>query len=745
MNYFARVFQVALALAPGFVSAGGTTVQLKIGSVTVPPSELASGGCIQVPILINDPDVANRDLRDLTFTVEVSDPSNVISGGIATNMVVANGFAPVGAGTGVAGLRNPGVDLANASGVSSPTCSAVFNQATQGSGPAVDFAANLNTFASWFINNNQGGVGRKQGFIIDLVGNGSIAQIPQGVDTLIAVLEIPIISSPGLAQIQITATPNAVVAGGNAYTFETGLAKVQVVENFTLPSAPATVNIVDAPACAGATTTPTNPTWSDPQEGGLGGALTFNLPGTGSADQIHLSGSDGLDVTFLSAGANTTFAIDTVNDGSPSAGANRTYTVQYEVEFPPASGTYIAGTACNLSPSFAAGSATMSWDPMPVIGNSASIDVSMVNARFNGGRFATLTLPDTSTVDLVSPTSGSGSNTLSFDNALTLSNISPSDAGTYTLSGVDAAGDAISQSLILGFSPPVNQTNCAAVSTATIGGSVTVPLAGNAGALDFMITYDGVTYDGVPAGNFVLSNITGNATSFVVGANGFDAMGNPTVDQITCDIDYVPPTAVCSQSPTGQVDIGTVITLTTATTNAISSTVSSVPMTPNISPTQNASVNWSATHVAVADTTLGALATNPDGETATCSWLIDVSCQDPTFASIPGAGATSLVVVGSMGCSYTVRVTDPSGGFTDYTVTIDTLTDAINNVGTGTLSIVIQPRTRYEVGQLGLASVSAGFTTPAIAIQVPATDGLGLWLLLLGTCVFGFAVLRART
>ena len=219
---------------------------------------------------------------------------------------------------------------------------------------------------------------------------------------------------------------------------------------------------------------------------------------------------------------------------------------------------------------------------------------------------------------------------------------------------------------MLGFTPPVNQTSCAAISSANIEGSVTVPLQGT-DVVDWDVIYNGTTTN-LPGGNgnFAVNNIVGNATSITISANGFDAMGNPVSDQIVCDIDYNPPTGVCTQDPDSTVtpvDFGTVITLSLASTNGVAATVDGVPMSPVVNPNTNFSVDWQATHVAVGDTVLNGVATNPDGETVSCTWAIDVI--EPTITVTPTMGL----------------VTTEAGGTDSFTISIDVAPSADVSIG----------------------------------------------------------------
>ena len=96
---------------------------MNIGSVTVNVGDLGDGACIQVPITMVDP-LPNRDLRDLNFNVELSGDTDIIAGGVATMMIVANGFD----GSLHPGIADPGQDLENLNPPGSPgaTCPQVF-------------------------------------------------------------------------------------------------------------------------------------------------------------------------------------------------------------------------------------------------------------------------------------------------------------------------------------------------------------------------------------------------------------------------------------------------------------------------------------------------------------------------------------------------------------------------------------------------------------------------------------------
>ncbi len=191
-------------------------MQLRIGSLVVSPDDITSESCLQIPILGRDRSTS-RELFDLTFTVEITGDTGILVGGVSANMLVGNAFAS-GDRT---GLANPGVNLTNnSSGTSVPSCPLVFNRATSGQGSETDFAAGAQN-ATWFINNNQGGIGRKQGFVVNLAAQ-AIASTVAGQEMLLGVLVLPVAANPGPSRLTIAATPNSVVADANLFTWLLG-------------------------------------------------------------------------------------------------------------------------------------------------------------------------------------------------------------------------------------------------------------------------------------------------------------------------------------------------------------------------------------------------------------------------------------------------------------------------------------------------------------------------------------------
>jgi hypothetical protein len=701
-------------------------VNLEIGDLTLSPALFSGGNAIvQVPVFIEDMESLTREnngVRSITFTLEITGDTNVIVGGVTANVTVANSYIGTLQAAFEPGIRTPGVDLENASGASTPDASglAIHNQATQGSGKAADFPlGDLNIGGNWAINNTFDG-DRKRGFVVSGVPGAIIGTTTAG-KILIAVLEFEVVSGlDGMATAQLIVEANNDNANYNFIQFDDPGPGDTIDFDFAYPAGyEGVISFFEVPTCSGATVADDNGAasgsniainYEDITAGGNGGALTFSIP-TGLAEQFVVTGNDGYSNTIAATPGTTTLSIDTANDASPDdTAASVTYTITPQVEFPPMSGTFVSGTSCGVSVSWAPTTCTATFAPTPVLGGNTDLDVVVINGRFNGVDYGTVTLPDMSTVALVAP--NAAGNSLTFDNVVSIVGIDNGDVGTYE-ADVDGPGTNSSMcSDVLTLEPPDNQTNCASLTAAVIGGSVDITLAGNTGTVDFTVIYDGTTYDNLPAGVFNIPGIVGDNDEIVTRANGFDMMGNPTFDEVICTLDYVAPTCdSTTQNPDSTVtpvDVGTVITLTLVTSGAVEATIDGAPMATADDPDSNNPVTWTATHVAVADATITAVITNPDGETANCTWDIDINCVDPVIVSVGPVGSVGIVISGTVDCTYTVSITDANGNVTNYDVTV-------GPGGTGTLNVVIPPDAIIEVGQNGLPiATDSAFTVPTL-------------------------------
>jgi hypothetical protein len=476
--------------------------------------------------------------------------------------------------------------------------------------------------------------------------------------------------------------------------------------------------------------------------GPTGGAqmdVTVNFGNPVIAYQI--TGSDGFDtgqVSVVSPGS------DTLMINPDAANASNTYTLTFFVLGLDGI-TPTPGSSCTLTQGWNAPSCNATWTNNGIGGPNSTFDVDLTNTRDVAGLFAQVDVPDgsigvTDPIDITAATSfvsgTNGTATLRvIDQSLTPTETSW--AGTWTVMNYanPAGTPGTNCSANIGFDPPVNNST---VSPVAIGSPATVQLLGTGDIVDWDVDLDGTTSSGLADGSthVTVNNVTSTSV-LTTTANGFDMGGNPAPDTNTLTLDYVAPTCVASQNPDSTVtpvDVGTVITLTLMTTGAISADLDGVPMTA-VSGVVGVddNITWEATHTAVADTTLTAVATNPDGETATCTFPIDINCIDPIIVSIGPLRGTGITIFGTPGCDYTVRVTDHDSGVSN-TATILAGTDGFGTDNTLTLS----PDSWIEVGQLGLPVVTDSFMT------VPTLGQWGLIAFVSLLMIVGIGIIRKR-
>ncbi|MDJ0839489.1 MAG: IPTL-CTERM sorting domain-containing protein [Acidobacteriota bacterium] len=704
-------------------------VELTVGDITLSPSLFDSGTAIvQVPIYMEDKVAAtraNNGVRSIAYTIEVSGDTNIIEGGSAANMLVANAYIGTAATGNEQGIRDPGVDLSNVTPSSpgpSPTQGAgeiIYNPATEG-GATADFPlGDLFLGGTWTVN-NAFALGVKRGNIssANVIGTTTEGLI------LIGVMEFRVKTGlDGMAAAQlIFAARNDLQPNSNIIEFDDPMAGT-ILFNFDFPKADVDrgvpnflgkVDFVDPPTCTGASIADNNGTasgssisiqYNDITAGGDGGNVTITPSGT--AEQYEIT--DGTNTWTVLDGDSLT--INTAQpEGSPIAAQDTTtYTITPQTEFPPSSGDFSNGPTCAVSATWAPVTCTVDFTSTPMLNGSTDVTVIVENGRFNGTDYGDLDIDvvgGMSSVTLDTPVQSGNELTFTLDIA-DLDTITNDDVGDYTAS-VEGAGVSNTNSCTasLALEPPVNQTNCATAGTATIGGDLTVTLAGNSGAIDFRVGYDGNTDSGNPPGPFTWPGvIVGDALSFTVQARGFDEGSEVFVPEPaqTCPLTFVD--AGCGTpgqdlaTPGNPVDFGTVVTLTLETTGAIDAQVNGVSGTFNVDPFTNNNVTWTWTYTAVADEAVSATLTNPNGMETICvdAWEIDINCIPGEFESEAAIGDDSLVILGTEGCVYTVRVTNdlPAKAVTLLTV------PAIGPDGSAELDVdEILPDTLYEVGFL---------------------------------------------
>jgi hypothetical protein len=539
---------------------------------------------------------------------------------------------------------------------------------------------------------------------------GAFFDTNDGVETVIGVISFPLIASPPLGStIEVNFNSDNIINRTSREALDAVTTDGYVLVFSPLDCTSATV----ADNLGSASGTAINIDYLDANAMGNGGdiTLTMNHPTT-NPTSIVITPDDGSGAITLIGGqigsGSTTLALTTAADGTPANSVDSvSYSIVYGVDNP-LGGTSL-GEPCTVTVTWNQPSCTIASDPVsPQLGDSVDFDVTLTNALWNGTSYGTITLPGASTVDLVTPSSVAG-NVLTFSPGHNIPTIALSDAGTYTTSVAGpGVGNTSTCTEDVFFVCPTNNTVCPA-GLVTIGGTVDITLSGVAVA-DWDVTYNGVTTN-YPATTttVTVTGLVGDQTDVTITANGADQAG-PCSDVITCTLEFVDPTCgPITQDPdstTTPVDVGTVITLSLVSSGAVSATIDGVGMTPSSDPNSNPSTTWTASHTAVADDVVTVVITNPNGDTASCSWVIDINCIEPVIElPLPPIGSTGITVSGTPGCTYTVFITGPDG--VEQTVDI-----TVGDGGLGTDSTVtVTADTNFCVAQLGQPNPGCTITT----------------------------------
>ncbi|MEM9303894.1 MAG: immunoglobulin-like domain-containing protein [Pseudomonadota bacterium] len=280
----------------------------------------------------------------------------------------------------------------------------------------------------------------------------------------------------------------------------------------------------------------------------------------------------------------------------------------------------------------------------------------------------------------------------------------------------------------------MNTTDCAAISEATIGGSVNIPLSASGSFSSFSVTYNGVTFSGLPQANLNLPNIVGDAGSVLITALGSGS------DAITCDLDYAAPACVAAtQSPDSSVtpvDVGTVLTLEAETAGATNVTISGTPMTPDADPDTSNGVTWEASLTAVSAQTVTANLTGPDGDTANCQWTVAINDEPPTVTApdditVEATGVLTAVSLGTATVDddndFPTATPDETGPFPVGMTTVTwSATDSSDQTGQDTQIVTVTDTTPPTIGLIGdsplVIAFGSVFSDPG-ATAVDLVDG----------------------
>jgi len=725
---------VLLAVSGAFTFAGGDSVTFRAEQLTVPPSQITSTKCVQVGLYMTYTGPASENWDQLQARLTYTLPSGTFLNGDPFVNVSDFNNPPK------AGLTDPGTVMTNSSATTTPCVQAdIINRVTLGQGPAIDLMTGV---ANASLVDETVDTGMQQINISSVNFAGTLFSTDPGVEYLFAIIEFPLAGNEGNGQIDLNfeAGFNALINPTTNLAASTTDGFIQVFELANCGDGTNFAVFTDALNGANTVSTQNSPTgnnididYLDPAFGGPGGEITATVNYGATVTGYQITGDDGFDtgvVAVMGPGS----SMETINPTNASTVYTITYFVTDLMMMP------APGSSCTITAGWNPASCTATWNNNGIGGANSTLTVSLTNAFPSGMVAAEVDVPDGATgltdptqiqtTDTPTGTSGGTATFVVIDQSIP----DGSWAGTYTVQNyANVAGTAgATCSDVLGFTCPSGVSGSSLAGMATIGMMLDVNLVGN-DVLDWDVTYDGVTQN-LPGGSTMatVGPITAAANTVTVTGNGVGPDGLPCSDSTTLTLDYVAPVCVsATQNPDSTVtpvDVGTVITLMLETTGAVTATIDGSPMM-QVGGGSGNSRMWEATHVAVADTVVTAVISNPDNpaDTAQCTWVIDINCIDPTIVSVAPIGQNGIVIAGTPDCTYTVRITDHiNGTFQTYDVTV-------GQDGTGVLNIPVPPDSWIEVGQEMIPTVTDSFRT------VPTLGEWGLIffvILLMGAGVY---------
>lgn len=454
--------------------------RLNAGLLAYDIEQNTSAACLQLPVLLENTSGADMDILGLRYSVVVSETALTIVGGADTPMLIANAFAPAGSGSGTAGIRNPPVDLANASplGDPSPSCPVLFNAAQVSPSNAIDFPAG--TGAVWSVE-DKSPTGYKRAET--LLAAEPFGTLPAGGSILVGVLEIPVDDhvSPGevranfafnnfdsMENFVVEAIPHSPAKGGEpangSVAFGVGSAGNGLITlDFERPDCTnADIDVTDnVSGLSGTLAAPPRLQYRDPMVGGPGGSVTITVHHDATVQQVVFQADGNPIATVAATGTQTSHTFITAADGYPDITVERQLNVRLERQINGA-GPFYSGSECIN---------TIEWEPpsCEIIvspgaqlesGDSASFDIVLKNAVFDAGAYGTLAGPAGASASLTVPGTALG-NTLTFFNAFSIPSVTTANNGSH---------------LVFVSGPGGNFSNCGA--TLSIDGPTDITLTG---------------------------------------------------------------------------------------------------------------------------------------------------------------------------------------------------------------------------------------------------------------------------
>lgn len=758
-----RTVVAGLLLATiGAVSSFAQTVTFRAEELVVSPSVVTTTKCVQVGLFMTySDDASNSDWSQVTSNLDYTAPAGFLAGDPIVNI---SKFA---AAPGDPGLTDPGTVLNNGKGVMTPCAPAdIINSVNSNNGANINLHFGNGTGLTSEVVNT--GTGRITTSALNFTG--TMFTLEPGVEVLYAIVEFPLAANQGTGQIDLSFTPNAVVADGNIVS--DGLTTLNAVTDDGFVQVFDTVDCGDATSFATVTdnvagasvSTQNNPNGSldigylAADFGGVGGSLDFDLTFGAGVVAYQITGDDGYDSGVVAAaGPGTdTVSISTQGDTSPStANPTTVYSITYFVLGLDGM-TQVPGNACQVTVNWLPASCTLTWVNNGIGGANSTLTMTLTNGVDTAGNYASIDVPDGATgladpilVTAATTVAGTAAGTVTFT-VIDQSIPDASWAGTYTADGL-ASGNGPKASTCtdtIGFVCPTDVDTLSSVDpNVSIGGDIVVNLGSNGDTQSYDVTYNGTTTN-VPATDTdvtLTGVVVANVTSVTVTANGVGPDGQPCSD--SADFDLVFTAATCdtiTQDPDSTmmpVDVGTVITITVTTTNATNVFLDGVAMTPASDPNTTLNNTWTGTHTATDDVTLTISVETPGAtpSTADCgTTVIDINCQVMSIA----INGDSLIVNGTPGCEFDVYCSGPDattpvvgnnvGGDAVFVGTV--LADAN---GVGVLNLVLSPDSVYA------ATVAGSSTIGAVTARTVPT--LGEWgLIAFITLLMGSAVYFMR-
>ena len=699
-----RTALVLICLLACFHLAFGQSATFRAEELTMRPDSIDVTKCVQVGIFL-DYTGPTTSWWAIQVVLDYSYPTGLADN---TALGVLSSFT---AGQNM-GLTNPGSSLSNSGGTStSCNSSNILNSVVLSGG------------ADMLLMEDNGPAAIVNESVTPVIDGGEVSLLALNLSTLftledgnsylVAVVEFEVPSSNINGVLDLTfrtgASDNFIQDGAGTTinpSLDNGFVNLFQEEDCGATNNMSLTDTVGGNSASTTTSSSMSAGWLDPTWGGTGANVDIDVNYGSRVSAYRLLGDDGFDSGMVSVTGPGT----AMHSVQPTNSAT-VYTTTYYTE--DINSNPVAGAPCSITVNIAAPSCTLTWDngggAIPGVGETGILQATLTNALPDGGSvFGTLNVPDGAT-GLVDPMLINGATTVLGTSGATvtlelINQVVPDTtwAGNYVIEGLTGVTDGVSGcSAGLGFVCPTNNTS-AMDNPIALGSPITGDLAAN-DVVEYHIIYNGVTTV-VPRGGttFTTTNsVVAGDTDLTIAATGFGPDGLACDDSVVLNLDYISATCdTALQTPDATVNPafpGQNILLSLETEGASEVTIDGVPMTAvSGTPGEDNAITWNFNYTAIEDAVVDVLVSNPEGQTTTCSWNIDVDCLPPRI--IMATITQPLLISGSEGCVYTARATD-------LMTTVSTESDITIDSGGFGQGGDLFPDMLIEVGQLGLPAV----------------------------------------